>query len=162
MTALAHKRVMDALETSLEAITGDGFDSIAPAYVEQFTFWSERLLESYSGGTFVIFLEPGEETHEESETSKGMSARCEVLIRLARRFGGDDLNGVRRGPWIDAAIKGVLDKLFSDPKIGLGSVVDNVADEPLRIDRSLVVEDAAWAMALIRTVIRYHYIGGAA
>lgn len=144
---LKHEQVLDALVGKLEEATG------AP-HVERLTFYPTSL-DGYAGRDFVLIVRPGDEDHEEQATGL-MTARMETFILVARAFGESD--ETKRADILAEAVQAVLTAILADVKLGLGSVIDNAIDasEPLRITWDFPVA-GQWAVAEMRTVIRYHY-----
>jgi hypothetical protein len=154
-----HTTIVSTLKTTLEAVIGDGGTSYwyTPSVVWTVPYFEDRHLDG--SHEYILLIRSGDETHEEHASGGMMRADAEVFILVARKYEPAtehpaEVASPDRSTLIDRCVRDVLRAVLANPKLGL-SYVENVAAEPVIVDRAQEVE--GWALAEIRTVVRYEY-----
>lgn len=161
MAESIHYQVLEAIQSRLAAIAGDGGSTYwyTPDKTVRCTVY-DRLLADPSAGDQIYAVRAGEERHQE-ETAQSVAAEAEVFVLMLRRtaevdespFGPD---GGLKAREQDRMAQDILRKLWSDPT--LGGLVNNVAGDRLYLDRDVDIE--GWACVEARFTVFYSYDKG--
>jgi hypothetical protein len=146
------------IKDDIEGIVADGGSTYwyRPDRVDLVTFFEDRMLDS--SHDYIVLIRPGDENHEEKATNLCVS-NSEVYILVSKRFElptefPPDESAPSRLTVVNRMVRDVLRSLWTD--VQLGGLVENIAVEPILVDREREVE--GWAMAEIRLVLRYDYV----
>lgn len=149
------------LRTDLAAIVSDSGITYwyTPDKVWLVTFFEDRFLDT--SRDHIIMIRPGDELHEE-QTSQRVRATQEFYILIAKRHTPstelpETADTPTRWTVINRCVRDVMRALWADPQ--LNGLVENLAVEPVVVDRARLVE--GWALAEIRLVAAYSYTKGA-
>lgn len=172
MAESIHDQIIDAIVSSLRAITGDGGTTywFSPVAVVPVDFFLPSLLDATLSKEQPIYaVRPGVEEHVEGETGDSVgrvAATMEVFIVCLLSFPGPveadnpfAPPALSRRRAVNRMVRDVLRKLLVDVRlISAGGAVNNVFDSPVLVDRDRAIDN--WAMAEINFRVSYTYDGG--
>ena len=154
------EQATERLRTNLAAIVADGgatyWYSTGVAY--RVPYYEDRHLDSSRDpAKTTVLVRMGDETHEE-HSSQTCKAHAEVFVLVAIPFRPaterpEEVASPTRMTLVNRMVRDILRAVWADPQ--LAGLVENVAGDPITVDREREVD--GWAMAETRLSLAYSY-----